>query len=156
VCSTIPPFAKLGEPCDPGVVLLCQLDLSCGADRVCHRDGQSGDPCPRAVGAGVPGCRQWCVFATPDASQGTCGVPPFSAQTPCSLFSADPTFYCPAGTEPDTHGEAPPPNQLPSYCMCVPETSTRPSCSRRRQCTAGDCVNGYCEPLAANANSCKG
>jgi hypothetical protein len=129
LCSAGACVAALeGDSCDPearpnclGVNLSCEAE-SDGGGYVCQRHAEPGDPCPRAIRTGARACERgsWCVFATPDAEQGVCGVAPLAVPSPCTLFADDGSYYCPAGSEADIRGEIGSTTFTEPYCQCLP------------------------------------
>jgi len=151
------------EPCDPDAYA-CLNDLTCVTDTdtgaaTCRAYARRGDACPRVS---IYGDRQacnrsnWCVFATPDATTGTCGIAP-TTPGPCALFADDGSYFCPAGTYPDADlGELAP----PAACSCKPTLELGARCQSDLQCGHGYCAagrdgeDGCCVPLLPDGAVC--
>jgi hypothetical protein len=110
------------DACDSSEADSCLRDLTCILDATtgnasCHAFARRGDACPRSVDASAAACDDdsWCVFETPDAPSGTCGVAPTSAG-PCALFAQDSSYFCPVGTDADPSSADS--GSLPTSCNC--------------------------------------
>jgi hypothetical protein len=151
------------EPCDPDAYS-CANDLTCVTDAstgeaTCRAHARRGDACSRVATYGDGrACNRsnWCVFATPDAPAGTCGVAP-AAPGPCALFADDSSYFCPAGTYPDVDlAELAP----PAACTCKPDLELGARCRADVQCGHGYCAtdrdgdDGRCAPLLPDGASC--
>jgi len=120
-CERQPDRAKLGEACGRGTYG-CAAPLQCVNDK-CEALAPEGAVCRRATSTEGGRCERWCVFDSPDASEGHCSSsPPTSGAVPCSIYGLE-QMGCPAGTHADTLGEEPPYPALPAYCSCEPNGS---------------------------------
>ncbi len=165
----------LGETCTPGQCLdpmvcvtggppmgTCQVPVllngSCGGQMPCVRDLQcvggtcqqplpDGQSCTRSQAAR---CASHCVFATPNATTGTCGpvtTPPAPGE-PCVNG-----YACGAGLAvavPDGTGAT-------LSCVCAPRTPNGDACSGDYQCASGHClaVTGQCGALGEAGAACR-
>lgn len=150
------------DPCDPSEADTCLRDLTCSVDATgdgrCHAFAHRGGPCPRSVDASAASCDDdsWCVFETPDAPSGTCGIAPLSAG-PCALYSQDSSYFCPVGTYAET--SAADATTLPSACDCKPQRELGAPCDADVECLQGFCDGAdssdrRCVPLLDDGAAC--
>jgi hypothetical protein len=174
-------YAKEGESCDDLLSTTfppCLIGLGCfGKDKDTNTPGHcenhwlpDGAPC-RREGADRT-CREFCIFPSADAEEGTCATSwPASKDFPCVGATSSGGKDCPASHYPDVTSSD---GSTPASCVCHLQRANGAACSadvecmsRRcagsgsaKKCTTpgnpygrcasdSDCVSGYCNPLAS-------
>jgi hypothetical protein len=148
-------WARVGEPCVYASIPPCVRGAACSNEAapsqgVCVALLADGAPCPRVRDSSRL-CLNWCIFATPDAAEGTCGIAP-AGPGPCAAYQADHSLFCPAGTYTDVPADAGP---CPANCVCKALGQRGASCADHLQCADGPCRSGTCSaPDRATGDSC--
>ncbi len=141
--TTCEPYVLDGKPCS--VNAFCLRGLSCGDDNLCHPvpTPAPGAACKRHLGTSSEACSpsEWCVFATPSAATGTCGVIVGPGPVPCVRPYNAPALGCPFGTSMDA-AAATNADGVPDSCTCQPRRPLGAACTAFQQCQNGNCVAG--------------
>jgi hypothetical protein len=150
----------------------CYDDLECqtsgGADGICTARLADGQICKRVRGTDLP-CQNACVFATKDATTGTCQTPatlPGSGQ-PCADVLGWGSLACDSAVT--AHTTAVLSNSAYQFtaCECGGKVSSGGACVFSFECSDGlycnvtglstaNEVQGTCAALKANDQSCTG
>lgn len=141
------------EPCLPG--------LACSTDGLCHPDPAPGpgDACPRHIEGVTQACATWCVFPTPTAASGTCGIPVMQGPSPCSRFAGTAQLSCPIGTYVDA-AAATNVDGISDSCICRTKLPVGAPCTAFQQCADGRCLTGetgsFCAKRLGTGETCTG
>jgi hypothetical protein len=138
-----------GAPCQYG--LMCD-PVPNGDHGTCRPLGQPGDMCWRnPVPPHMP-CEEWCLFETPDAPTGRCGVPAANApeHTPCVAYAGDSQLFC----EPRMFSSALTVQGQPRpSCECLVRRAIGAACERADECAPSPVDSGvpavHCQRAAA-------
>jgi hypothetical protein len=140
--STCVARAWVGEACGGAGLRSCVGGAECtaeGGEGVCAPLLLDGAACPR-VRDPSRACANWCLFPSPDAMEGTCGIAK-AEPGPCAAFRADHSLFCPWNTYMEAGPDAGP---YPAPCACKERGERGAPCASDDQCAYGPCRSGIC------------